>query len=521
MISKIFNKFKLIHAYILRFSTEHIPIFRWIVFFIIILVSFGTLYCYTLEAKTQRENSYKIACELFDSNEYQKAREAFSLLGTYKDSLDYYKNSLLYLKYDEALSMLNDGQYFAAYEMFQSLNTFEDSPEKAEKSLYAYAVELYNTGKYESAFGYFQELNDYSDSNLYVANITLLLQEKMQKRIFDEASRLFDEADYNSALEQLSKIADYPDTAELKQRCEDILSRRRLSHTISAGIHGSIAISKDGTLEFIGGEMVSQVAPLIGQDIVSVACFGLITIGLKVDGSVVSTAVSNVNIGDWTDIIAVDAGRAHVVGLRNNGKVVASGHNGDGQLNVKDWEEITAIATGWRHTVGLAKDQTVKITGYANRRHRNDVKSWTGVVAVAAGGGAVDSEGNGHTVGLLEDGTVVAAGDISYGQCDVYGKEWTDIVAIAAGDWHTVGLKADGTVVATGTLSPGTISAACDVGDWENIVAIAAGTGYTLGLTADGTIMATGFNAQHQRPNSGDWTDIMIYNEWDSIKNQS
>ena len=49
------------------------------------------------------------------------------------------------------------------------------------------------------------------------------------------------------------------------------------------------------------------------------------------------------------------------------------------------------------------------------------------------------------TVGLKTDGTVVAVGQNEYGQCDV--SEWTDIVAVAAGDFHTVGLKADDMLV--------------------------------------------------------------------------
>ena len=50
-----------------------------------------------------------------------------------------------------------------------------------------------------------------------------------------------------------------------------------------------------------------------------------------------------------------------------------------------------------------------------------------------------------------------------YGQCDV--SEWTDIVEISAGDGHTVGLKSDGTVVAVGWNFYGQ----CDVSGWKNI----------------------------------------------------
>ena len=58
---------------------------------------------------------------------------------------------------------------------------------------------------------------------------------------------------------------------------------------------------------------------------------------------------------------------------------------------------------------------------------------------------------------------MVATGINDYGQCDV--SDWTDIVAIAAGEYHTVGLCLDGTVVATGRNNEGE----CDVSDWNNI----------------------------------------------------
>jgi alpha-tubulin suppressor-like RCC1 family protein len=53
-----------------------------------------------------------------------------------------------------------------------------------------------------------------------------------------------------------------------------------------------------------------------------------------------------------------------------------------------------------------------------------------------------------HTVGLETDGTVVAVGDNTYGQCNV--GNWTDIIQVSAGSQHTVRFKSDGTVVAAG-----------------------------------------------------------------------
>ena len=58
------------------------------------------------------------------------------------------------------------------------------------------------------------------------------------------------------------------------------------------------------------------------------------------------------------------------------------------------------------------------------------------------------SAGGDHTVGLRKDGTVVACGDDSSGQCDVSG--WTDVVAVSTSWYHTFGLKRDGTVITCG-----------------------------------------------------------------------
>ena len=138
---------------------------------------------------------------------------------------------------------------------------------------------------------------------------------------------------------------------------------------------------------------------------------------------------------------SIKASDYHTVALRNDGTVIATGLNDDGQCDVSGWNNIEEIA----------------VSVY-------------------------------HTVGLKSDGTVVAAGNNKYGQCNV--SEWTDIVAIVTGECYTVGLKSDGTVVATGYNNNGQ----CDVSEWTDIVVIAAEYGHTMGLKSDGTVVATGWN---------------------------
>lgn len=201
----------------------------------------------------------------------------------------------------------------------------------------------------------------------------------------------------------------------------------------------------------------------------------------------------------WTDIVSVSAGWYHFVGVKSDGKVVATGRNSSGQCDVNGWENIIAVSAGISHTVGLRADGTVVATG-DNENGQCNVEGWTDIVEVATGWN--------HTVGLRKDGTVVAteyvgkdSGAVSYaGQCDVSG--WKDIVAIAAGDYFTVGLKSDGTVVVAKNDSESQSS----VANMKDIVAIDAGVGLKsiVGLKKDGTVVSSNGTSLGEK-----WTDIV------------
>jgi len=153
------------------------------------------------------------------------------------------------------------------------------------------------------------------------------------------------------------------------------------------------------------------------------------------------------------------------------------------------------VAAGYSHTVGLKVDGTVVAVG-DNSWGQCDVGNWTDIIQIAAGGL--------HTVGLKADGTVVAVGDSGDGQCDV--GNWMGIIQVAAGGWHTVGVKSDGTVVAVGDNSSGQ----CDVGGWADIVQVAAGRAHTVGLNkSDGTVVAVGYNYPYGQCDVGGWADIV------------
>ena len=199
------------------------------------------------------------------------------------------------------------------------------------------------------------------------------------------------------------------------------------------------------------------------------------------------------NFNPWSDIVLVDAGFFHTVGLKEDGTVVAVGNKDYGQCDVNSWQNIIDLAAGYSHTIGLKSDGTVVATGYTGNK-RCDVSKWEDIVKICAG--------RSNSIGLKQDGTVVATGDNQYGQCDV--SKWKDIVAISSGDDHTVGLTADSKILATGDNRYGQ----CDVSDWKDIVAISAGGMHTVGLNSNGKVFAVGDNESGQCDVS-DWSDIV------------
>ena len=72
--------------------------------------------------------------------------------------------------------------------------------------------------------------------------------------------------------------------------------------------------------------------------------------------------------------------------------------------------------------------------------------------------------------------------------------DWTDVAAVSVSPFHTVAVKTDGTVIASGDIQYGQ----CEVEDWQSIVAVTAGERHTVALTTDGKLLATGDNAAGQ-----------------------
>ncbi len=171
----------------------------------------------------------------------------------------------------------------------------------------------------------------------------------------------------------------------------------------------------------------------------------------------------------------VAVGDVHSLGLRTDGSVLAEGHDTHGQRDVSAWNNVIFVAAGKTVSLGVTKAGGLLAAGALTDAAALDTaRAWTDVYMADAGDDFV--------VALRNDGTVVAAGDNSAGQCDV--TAWSDIVWVAAGNAFTLGLKADGTVVAT--------SGAPDVSAWSLVAKLSAGgEAAAAAVLSDGTVVAT------------------------------
>ena len=147
------------------------------------------------------------------------------------------------------------------------------------------------------------------------------------------------------------------------------------------------------------------------------------------------------------------------------------------------------IAASMSHSFAIQTDGTAVATeqvGSSDFEFGQDaISGWTDLVEISSGWD--------QTVGLKNNGRVVAVGDNQHGQCNV--SDWSDIVSVKACDGYTMGLRSDGTVVTTDDSQPS---------EWKNVVAI-DGFGYAFGLTSRGTVLAERYSGYEA---VSEWRDV-------------
>ena len=197
------------------------------------------------------------------------------------------------------------------------------------------------------------------------------------------------------------------------------------------------------------------------------------------------------------DFIGLAAGWFHGLGLRNDGSIVAWGHNNYGQRDVAlPNEGYVAVSANRFQSLGLRSDGTVSVWGCGN-----EVPELCTLPAPNHDFISI-SAGLYHNLGLRSDGSVVAWGCVEgqqFEQCNIPEPN-SDFVAVSAGYYHSLGLKSDGSIVFWGYCELSSdLDGSCELPDSnEGFVAISAGGWHSLALRENGSIAAWGQNGSRQ-----------------------
>jgi hypothetical protein len=232
-------------------------------------------------------------------------------------------------------------------------------------------------------------------------------------------------------------------------------------------------------------------APEEADDLIALQAGYYHSLGLRADGTVVAWG------GDFdgqatvpnglTGVIAIAAGYFHNVAVRGNGTVVAWGANVNGLVTAvpAGLQQVVAVAAGQWHTLALRQDGSIVAWGYSTG-YPIAPSEILRARAVAVGAN--------HSLALRLDGRVEAWG-LDYAGLLRVPAEAVGVIAIAAGGHHNLALRADGRVIAWGDNSAGQTDVPADL---DAVVAIAAGYRHSLALRADGTVAVWGDNASQQ-----------------------
>ena len=192
------------------------------------------------EQLDENKKAYDDALALLESGEYQDAYEAFSALGDFKDSkkkMQYAQEMIEEQKnnYSDALSLYKNGKYEEAIAAFTALKGYEESSnyiKKCEEAIqeqkYSEAVTFFETGKYEEAIEIFKSLSGYKDSNNRITEC----EEAIQEQKYSEAINLFEAGKYEEAIEVFKSLNGYKDSNNRITECEEAIQEQKYSEAV-------------------------------------------------------------------------------------------------------------------------------------------------------------------------------------------------------------------------------------------------------------------------------------------------
>ena len=261
---------------------------------------------------------------------------------------------------------------------------------------------------------------------------------------------------------------------------------------VAGGRYGAIVtfLGLDGRVHLMGNDPDLCDAVARWRDITSIACGLTHVVGLKKDGTVVAAGENRkgqCNVADWRGIVQLACGDEHTVGLKKDGTVVAAGEPVACPSQAQGWTQVVSILCGPHYTAGLRQDGSVlhtkrhNITGDAKWRDICMLRNFEDSLCGVRKDGTVAYTGLLATGGLFESEHSVVARH--FAQMEKIAG-WKDLASAAVGQGHIVGLRQDGTLLAAGIDRKGQ----CEVKPQGQVVAVLASGDCTVAVTREGRL---------------------------------
>lgn len=394
------------------------------------------LYSETLNDLKTTKNT-KVLGHLEKSKIYKKLARNFDKIGNYKDSGKYKMECAELSKKEKSIATKSAIKIIAIFTCVAMVISvlivlMYVKPQKKREELlakYNIAVDLYNNKDYFNAINAFKEIPDFEDSSSKIEQAKIKWR-KSNSRVITSAYK----GDTVYAVKKIGSVT--------------VMGGSDVVQVTAYGDY-ILKLKNDGTVEGYCDNN-SERAELTKDwtDICSISISPDYVYGVKNDGTVVykkydSSTDNNIKIDDWTNIIQLEPCLfGGVVGLKDDGTIVQSGVDRSCVLKLKEWKDIVQLSGTNTFLVGLKKDgelEYVSTTPYTTM----DVKNEKSVIQLSKN--YYDS----NNIALVRaDGSVVAYGNNSVDSCDI--TSWNDIVYLYGGQATVYGIKKDGTVTRAG-----------------------------------------------------------------------
>ncbi len=150
------------------------------------------------------EMRYKDAMSLYEDGDYDEALDAFEAMGDYKDAPD----MINACNYGKAMDLFDDEKYEKALKAFDKLGDYKDAKEQMKACSYEIALELLKDQEYEEAAEAFAALGDYDNA-----------AKKAQECYYELGMNCYYYSDYEEAAAYFEKAGDSDDVIEMLNAC--------------------------------------------------------------------------------------------------------------------------------------------------------------------------------------------------------------------------------------------------------------------------------------------------------------